>query len=237
MVINEERCVGCGLCLNYCPAHAISIHEKKAVIDLDLCFECGNCKYANVCKTDAFVQQTMTWPRVIRSIFSNVRIISPNTNLSGRGTEEMKTNDVTGRFKPGTIGIACEMGRPGTGTTFKDVETIAKVVVHHGGKLEEKNPTFFVFDDPNKGTIKKEYLNERALSVIIEALVDKENLVPLLENLKDAQDMINTVFSLDVISVMEDEKIFTNSLIEKAGLTARPNGKTCVGLGRPRKEF
>lgn len=237
MVINQEKCVGCGLCINYCPAHAISVHDGMAVIDLDLCLECGNCKYANVCKKDAFVQQTMTWPRVIRGIFSNVRIKSPNTNIPGRGTEEMKTNDVSGRFKPGTIGIACEMGRPGTGTTFKDVEKIAKIVTRHGGKLESLNPTFFIFDDPSKGTIKEEFLNERALSVIIEALIEKSELVPLLEDLKVAQKSIDTVFSLDIISVMKDGKIITDELFNKVGLEPRPNGKTCLGLGRPRKEF
>ena len=216
MVINTEKCVGCGQCVPYCPGKAISIQNGKAIIDWDLCLECGNCKYAKVCPKDAIVQQTLVMPRLIRSIFSNVREKSPNTGVPGRGTEEMKTNEITGRFPVGKVGIACEMGRPATGTSFLDVETIAKVVV------EENNP----------GIIKKEFRNERAISVIIEGLIDNDKLPGLLIDLKEAQKHIDTIFSVDIITPMVNGKIPTDELLAQAGLTRRPNGKTCVGLGR-----
>lgn len=49
-VINE-KCVGCNMCKNVCPYHAIEITEKKAVINEELCFGCGLC--TSKCPTKA----------------------------------------------------------------------------------------------------------------------------------------------------------------------------------------
>lgn len=51
VVVNEEKCIGCGQCINYCPQQAISIVNKKALIDLNLCIECGSC--INICPQEA----------------------------------------------------------------------------------------------------------------------------------------------------------------------------------------
>lgn len=40
--INEEKCIGCGVCRNVCVVEAIEIKEGKAVVD-DKCIECGAC--------------------------------------------------------------------------------------------------------------------------------------------------------------------------------------------------
>jgi len=49
------------------------------------------------------------------------------TDIAGRGTAEMKTNDITGRVKRGG-GVAVELGRPGVGTRFTDVEKVSREI-------------------------------------------------------------------------------------------------------------
>ncbi len=48
-----DKCVGCGLCLKVCPANAIKLVNKKAVIDLDKCTLCGACP--DSCKFEAII--------------------------------------------------------------------------------------------------------------------------------------------------------------------------------------
>ena len=43
----------------------------------------------------------------------------------GRGTDEIKMNDVTGRLRRGDAGLLVEMGRPGVGAYFRDIEKVA----------------------------------------------------------------------------------------------------------------
>ena len=44
--INEEMCVACGICVDECPAGAISIPDAAAVIHDDECIRCGHCHEA-----------------------------------------------------------------------------------------------------------------------------------------------------------------------------------------------
>jgi NAD-dependent dihydropyrimidine dehydrogenase PreA subunit len=42
--LNEEACVGCGVCEIVCPHGVFRMNAKKAQIDdLDACMECGAC--------------------------------------------------------------------------------------------------------------------------------------------------------------------------------------------------
>jgi electron transfer flavoprotein alpha subunit len=43
ITVCKEKCVGCGLCVKVCPFDAITLVDKKAVIDLDKCTLCGSC--------------------------------------------------------------------------------------------------------------------------------------------------------------------------------------------------
>ncbi len=41
--LSSSECIGCGICINRCQMDAISLDNKKAVIDLDRCIGCGLC--------------------------------------------------------------------------------------------------------------------------------------------------------------------------------------------------
>jgi len=41
--VNQNKCIGCGACVNICPVGAISMENGKAVIDQNKCIHCGKC--------------------------------------------------------------------------------------------------------------------------------------------------------------------------------------------------
>jgi Pyruvate/2-oxoacid:ferredoxin oxidoreductase delta subunit len=238
MIIDKGKCIGCEACHPYCTVGAISTveweGESVSEINQDECVECGVCLRAEVCPTDAIVMPELEWPRSIRAAFSNPLIPHRITGIGGRGTEEMKTNDVTGRFRLGIAGVAVEMGRPGVGTTFRDLQTVSMALAKVGIEFEPQNPVTAIMADTKTGKINEDILDEKALSAIIEFTVDNDRLKEALTTLKEVSTQINTVFSVGLISrVGADGIIPTAAIAREAGFSPRENTKTNVGLGRP----
>jgi len=236
MRIDPEKCVNCGTCQSYCTVRAIREDPQKEVREVieDECVECGVCLRAGICPADAIFQPELTWPRTVRQEFSNPLIRHPSTDIGGRGTEEMKTNDVTNRFKPGFVGIGLEFGRPNVGTRFHDVQLMAQALASLGVQFEPQNPVTALMIDKNKGILKPEILSEKVLSAIIEFIVPLEKLEEVLKKVKELTPKLSTVVTIDMISrVGEDGSIPTIPIARKLGFTIRPNAKVNVGLGRP----
>ncbi|MCW7079369.1 MAG: 4Fe-4S binding protein, partial [Canidatus Methanoxibalbensis ujae] len=55
-VLDSEKCISCGLCVEACPFNAISLKEKR--IEKVLCKGCGAC--AAICPTGAIKQLHFT---------------------------------------------------------------------------------------------------------------------------------------------------------------------------------
>jgi NAD-dependent dihydropyrimidine dehydrogenase PreA subunit len=236
MLIDQDLCIGCGQCIPYCPVRAIALSEDDQVseIDLDECVECSNCLRCADCPTDAIYQQELKYPRTVRSLMSDVLTIAEESKISGRGTEEMKTNEVTGRFKLGEAGVAIEVGRPALGSRIYDVEKIARAVARLGVTFEKNNPVTSMMLDTRTGKFKDELLNEKVLSAIIEFKIRLEQLPELFKIIRQVSGQVETVFSLDLATrLAPDGSNPTAPYVEQAGLWVAPNGKTNVGLGRP----
>jgi len=221
---------------------AIILHKKDrdkgtkpyAEIERDECVECAVCLRADVCPTDAIREEELEWPRSLRKAFSDPLHVHKGTDVPGRGTEEMKTNDVTGRFWKGYIGVGLEMGRPGTGTRFGEVEKVFKRLVAMGIEMEPHNPATHLITNKDTGEFRKDVLKEKVLSAIVEFTIPIEMAQEIFSAIKQVAGEIDTLFSLDLIcKVSPDGEIPIISELENAGLVRSLNGKVNVGLGRP----
>lgn len=204
------------------------------VINEDECVECNVCQRSGVCLTDALYQPELGWPRIVRKNFSDPLKIHPETRIPGRGTEEMKTNDVTGRFRRGFYGIALELGRPGVGTRFRDVDRVAGAMASLGVHFEINNPVTRLMVDQSQGRIRPDILDEKVLSAIVEFSIPAQRLEEVLNEVRRVAGEIDTVFSGDIIARVEpDGKIPTIEALEGLGIPLYINGKSNLGLGRP----
>ena len=168
MIVDQEVCSGCGSCAPFCPVRAIQV-DGVASIDRDLCVECGACERMDACPEGAFhMEETLPWPRSIRAILSNPLTCFKETGVTGRGTEEMKTNDLSNRYVSGMVGVALDVGRPNVSTSLRDVERIAKAVAAAGVQFEAKNPITYLMTDTTTGAMDPEVLNERVMSAVVE---------------------------------------------------------------------
>ena len=230
-----DRCVGCAQCIPYCPHEAISITEsRKAIIDEQKCTECFVCYRAYVCPVDAIEESKLSWPRTLRLAFGSVLRVHEETGIPGRGTEEMKTNDVTGRFKPGEVGFSVDIGRPGLGTTFVDVEKVTTAMAEVGVEFEPMNPVTFLMKDKRKGLLRDDIKRELIHSCVAEFKTNVENTPKVINALQEVAKRIDTVFSVGCCSVTKpDGSTQVKAILDQIGIQCRPNGKTNIGLGRP----
>lgn len=240
MYIEEEICTNCAACIPTCPVRAIFVdrERKQVAIDLELCVECGVCYRSGVCEHASITQTDLEWPRSIRAALSDPMIVNPETRIPGRGTEEMKTNDVTGRYPRQHVGIAVELGRPGIGASFIDIQKVSRVCANFGVSFCEHNPVTRLMTDQDTGDINPEVLGERVLSAIVEFNVPLDKTPDILNALRTVSTDLDTVFSLNVISLVEPNgTVPVSPILEKLSVDPSINGKTNMGLGQPLFDF
>jgi NAD-dependent dihydropyrimidine dehydrogenase PreA subunit len=236
MRIDAEKCMGCMECAEFCPMECILERDGLGVIDEDECVECGVCLRVEVCPSGALFmpEESLRYPRLVRAQFSDPGVSHPSTNQAGRGTEEMKTNDVTGRFRRGEFGMALEFGRPGIGTRLTEIEKVLRALMGMGVELEENNPVFGLVADRATGGLKPEVRNEKVLSAILEFKIRQEQLEEVVGRLRPILDEVDTVVSWGLATrFAEDGGLPVLSRLEALGIPARPNGKVNMGMGRP----
>jgi len=237
MKINVENCIGCGTCLDYCNVGAISIEDEVASIDQDVCVECWVCYRNQVCPNDCFEPTPLeNYGDVFKHVLSDPTETSKGTGIPGRGTEESKTNDITGRFPKDVYGICVDMGRPGAGAYMRDVERVAMALAGAGVRFASprETPLSAVMTDIRSGKIRNDLLDVHVLSVIIEGTCMRENLGPVLNAIIKVEKEIDTVFSLGIVSMLDedgDESLMR--VLDQYEIDRPKRGKVNVGLGKP----
>ncbi len=237
MQIDRSKCVACGNCVAVCPMGAICVDPaiKKATINPDECVECSTClrSMPDVCPTAAFSLSDVAWPRSLRRVFSNPRSGHASTGIPGRGTEEVKTNDITNRIPFGYAGYAIEFGRPGIGVRFRDIQKVTTELARMRVSFEQANPVTYLLADTSTGRFKPELLDEKVLSAIVEIKTRLERVPAVLDLVKRQSPDVDTVISVGVATRCDPqgEDRALSALLIKHGYRYE-HAKTNLGLGR-----
>lgn len=236
MKVNLEKCVGCAKCIPFCPQGAIYIEERKAYINQEECVECGICVRQIECPRGAFYEpeEVRQWPRSVRKVFGDPTEKHESTGVRGRGTEEVKTNDVTGRVKRGEVGFALEFGRPSIGCRVREVEVVTIPLAKMGIVFEPCNPLTSLLDTQT-GIVHDDVRDEKILSAIVEFTVPQDRFEEVTATVYEAaKHCKGTVFSWGlVVRYDEDGTIPAVKSLDKMGIKIPKNAKVNVGLGRP----
>src|ERR687895_2847191 len=164
--INRHECVECYACYTGLSQEHLNptvVRTTRKIFQmLRLRFD----PEPDVCPTAAFEPDELTWPRVVRRAFSDVTATHESTGIHGRGTEEVKTNDVTHRVKPGEAGFVVEFGRPAIGVYFRDIQRMTMALAAAGATFEERNPVTQLMSVKEHGLLRPDILNEKVLSAI-----------------------------------------------------------------------
>ncbi len=227
--IDQSLCSGCGQCLPLCPMGAIQLNDGVR-IDPDECAECGVCFRSRVCPGDAIKPGDLKWPRTLRETFSNPMAEHKATGVAGRGTEGIKTNDTTDRYRPGYMGVFVELGRPALGTRLVDVERIVKKFRTYGFPVIPDNPVAELIENPVTGALRPEILQEKMISVLVEFILPDTAVKELLAIIHELSDEVETVFNVSVaFRAYQDGRSPLRDLFGP-GIFSLPNGKVNLGL-------
>jgi hypothetical protein len=152
----------------------------------------------------------------------------------------MKTNDVKGTFLPGEVGVGVELGRPGIGAYFRDVQTVAMTLMGAdiGYEMAAENPVTHFMEDKSTGKLRDDILNEKATSAIIEGKCKLEKLPQALAALKEAAKKVESVFTVEVITKVTPEgEVPIKPVLDEMGIWYSLNSKNNVGIGEPSFNF
>ena len=262
MHIDRTKCIGCANCVAICPMEAIYIADDGlSEINQEACVECHACYRGmsienlpqqptrflrdllaffklrfqpdpDVCPSGAITPDELIWPRILRRAFSDPQMPHESTGGGGRGTQEVKTNELTGRVKEGEAGFTVEFGRPGVGVYFRDMDKVCRTLAKMQVEFQLENPVTALMSDVKAGKLQTDVLNEKVLSCILEFKADIAKMPDILNKIEDEVRQLDTVVALGV-AVRCDSKgddTVRNQLVSMGYDAWR--AKINMGLGR-----
>jgi ferredoxin len=231
--INRDECVECYSCFNGLSQEHLNptlVRTMRGIFKLmRLRFD----PEPDVCPTAAFEPDELVWPRVVRRAFSDPRVPHESTGVEGRGTEEVKTNDVSNRVKVGEVGFTIEFGRPGVGARFREIQVMCQALAKAGVSFEKKNPVTSLMSDVATGTLREDILDEKVMSAIVEIKTGIERTEEIIRLVWAVEKKVDTVIAIGVGTRCdaEGEENIVAPILEGLGYKL-VRAKTNLGLGR-----
>ena len=231
--IDRNECVECYACFNGLSQEHLNPTFVRTMRKLFQMFRLRFDPEPDVCPTAAFEPDELAWPRVVRRAFSDPRVPHESTGVQGRGTEEVKTNDVSGRVQMGEAGFTIEFGRPGVGVWFHEIQKMTWALAKAGVSFEKKNPITSLMTDVSTGTLREDILDEKILSAIVEIKVPVERTEEIIQLVREVEKQVDTVIALGVGTRCdtEGEDHLVAPILERLGYHLE-RAKTNIGLGR-----
>ncbi len=231
--INQDECVECGTCFRGMSQEHLNPTVVRTVRKIARLVRFRFEPEPDVCPTAAFVMNELAMPRLVRQVFSDPVVEHKSTGIKGRGTEEVKTNDVNPRVGIGEVGYTIEFGRPGVGVRFRDIQEMTMALARLGIEFEAKNPISHLMTDKTTGAIRKDILGEKILSGIVEIKTRLDQVEEVLTTVEDVNRRIDTVTAVGISTRCdtEGEESRLATVLEGFGYGAE-RAKTNLGLGR-----
>lgn len=231
--VDQNECVECYACFNGMSHEHLPPGLVRGMRSLFKAMRLRFDPEPDVCPTSAFAPEELTWPRVVRRAFSDPRVPHESTGVQGRGTEEVKTNDVSGRVKVGEVGFTIEFGRPGVGVWFHEIQKMTTALAKAGVSFEKKNPITSLMTDVATGQLREDILGEKILSAIVEIKVTVDRTEEIILLVREVERDVDTVVALGVGTRCDEngEEHVIAPILERLGYKLE-RAKTNVGLGR-----
>lgn len=231
--VDRNECVECYACFNGLSQEHLNPTMVRTLRKLFQMMRLRFDPEPDVCPTAAFDPEELQWPRVVRRAFSDPRVPHESTGVQGRGTEEVKTNDVSGRVQRGEVGFTVEFGRPGVGVWFREIQKMTWALAKAGVAFEKKNPITSLMTDVSTGTLREDILDEKILSAIVEIKVPVARTEEIIRLVHEVEKQVDTVIALGVGTRCDEEgeEDTVAPILERLGYKLE-RAKTNVGLGR-----
>ena len=231
--VDQNECVECYACYYGLSTEHLNPTFVRTVRKL---FQLGRVRFdpePDICPTAAFEPEDLQWPRVVRRAFSDPRATHESTGVQGRGTEEVKTNDVTNRVKEGEVGMTIEFGRPGVGVWFSEIQKMTQALAAASVPFEKRNPVTHLMSDVSSGTLREDILAEKVLSAIVEIKVTLDRVEEIIRLVHEVEKEIKTVVALGLSTRCDPngEEIALAPILERMGYKLE-RAKTNTGLGK-----
>lgn len=230
--VNQDECVECYTCFRGMSTEHLNPTMVRTIRKLGKWFRWRFDPEPDVCPTAAITEQELAWPRIVRRAFSDPVVPHESTGVHGRGTEEVKTNDVTNRVGLEDAGFTVEFGRPTIGVRFWQIQEMTRALAALGVEFETRNPVTSLMADTASGKIREDILNEKILSAIVEFKTSLANAPVILRTVRDVASRLDTVVAVGAAARCDaagQNKL--EEILAREGFSFI-RGKTNLGMGR-----